>query len=172
MLINKIQYFSYAPLEIPSHNVNALIIAPYADVNFSWNKALELAEYQKVDLDYPRHSVKKLLKAKNSHTIGQALDETFEESRAIMFKIGQSTYIIPDRMNPRLNVGDHSIECIAKNHIINSDTDLAETAQAARYASQTIMNIFASDSPFDSKSVFNKIVKKLDENPPASQKAF
>ena len=63
MLINKIQYFSYAPLEIPSHNVNALIIAPYADVNFSWNKALELAEYQKVDLDYPRHSVKKLLKA-------------------------------------------------------------------------------------------------------------
>ena len=172
MLINKIQYFSYAPLKLPTHNVNALIIAPFADVNFSWDKALSLAEEQKVDLDYPRHSVKKLIKAKNSLTISEALDSAFQESRAIVFRVGKSTFMIPGKMNPHINIGDHSIECIAKKHILNSDTTFAETAQAANYAAKTIMNVFASDSPFDTKVLFNKITQKLDENPPASEKAF
>lgn len=172
MLINKIQYFSYAPLEPPTHNVNALVIAPFADVNFSWDKALSLAEEQKVDVDYPRHIVKKLIKAKNSHTISDALDSAFQESRAIVFRVGKSTFMIPGKMNPHLNIGDHSIECIAKKHILNSETDMAETAQAANYAAKTIMNVFASDSPFDTKVLFNKITQKLSENPPASEKAF
>ena len=172
MLINKIQYFSYAPLELPSHNVNALIIAPYADVNFSWDKALAVANEQKVDLDYPRHTIKNLLKARNSYTISSALDSTFQEARAIVFRVGQSTFMIPGKMNPHLNIGDHSIECIAKKHILNSETDMAETAQAANYAAKTIMNVFASDAPFDTKVLFNKIAQKLSENPPSSQKAF
>ena len=172
MLINKIQYFSYAPLELPSHNVNALIIAPYADVNFSWDKALAVANEQKVDLDYPRHTIKTLLKARNSYTISSALDSTFQESRAVVFRVGQSTFMIPGKMTPHLNIGDHSIECIAKKHILNSETDMAETAQAANYAAKTIMNVFASDSPFDTKVLFNKIAQKLSENPPSSQKAF
>lgn len=172
MLINKIQYFSYAPLELPNHNVNSLVIAPFADVNFSWNKALTLAEEQKVDIDYPRHIVKKLIKAKESQSIGKAFDSAFQESRAIVFKVGKSTFMIPDKMNPHLNIGDHSIECISKNHILNSSTELADTAQTANYAAKTIMNIFASDKPFDAKLVFSKISQKLDENPPSSQKAF
>lgn len=172
MLINKIQYFSYAPLMLPTHNVNSLIITPFADVNFSWDKALTLAEEQKVDIDYPRHTLKKLIKAKNSFSISDALDSTFQESRAIVFRVGKSTFMIPGRMNPRINIGDHSIECIAKNHILNSETDLADTAQVANYAAKTIMNVFASDAPCDTKLIFTKITQKLGENPPSSQKAF
>lgn len=172
MLINKIQYFSYAPLELPSHNVNSLIITPFADVNFSWDKALTLAEEQKVDIDYPRHTIKKLIKAKNSYTISDALDSAFQESRAIVFKVGKSTFIIPGRMNPRINIGDHSIECISKKHILNSETDMADTAQAINYAAKTMMNVFASDSPCDTKLVFSRITQRLGETPPLSQKAF
>lgn len=172
MLINKIQYFSYAPLELPSHNVNSLIITPFADVNFSWDKALTLAEEQKVDIDYPRHTIKKLIKAKNSYTISDALDSAFQESRAIVFKVGKSTFIIPGRMNPRINIGDHSIECISKKHILNSETDMADTAQAINYAAKTMMNVFAADSPCDTKLVFSRITQRLGETPPSSQKAF
>ena len=170
MLINKIQYFSYAPLELPNHNVSSLIIAPFADVNFSWDKALNLAEEQKVDIDYPRHIVKKLIKAKHSQSLRQVFDSAFQESNAIMFKVGKSIIMIPDKMNPHLNIGDHSIECIAKKHILNSNTEFAETAQTANYTAKSILNIFASGKPFDAKLFFSKISQKLFKN--SSQKTF
>ena len=66
MLINKIQYFAYAPNEMPTHNVNALLIAPYVDPSFSWAKALSFAEPQTIDVDYPRGIIKKISKGKNN----------------------------------------------------------------------------------------------------------
>lgn len=172
MLINKIQYFSYAPLELPLHNLNALYITPCIDVNHSWYKALEVASSQKVEVDYPRHTINSLLKAQKAYRLEPTFNSIFEDSRAIVFRVGKSTFMIPSRMNPRLNIGDHSIECISKKHILNSDTELADTAQAANYAAKTIMNVFASDSPCDTKLIFSKITNKLEESPPLTQRAF
>ena len=89
-----------------------------------------------------------------------------------MFKIGNSTYIIPGQMNPNMNFGDHSIDCLSKQNILESDTDCAETAKSTRYAVQLFLNAFTSDAPFDQKGTFTKAARNFDENPPASQKAF
>ena len=172
MLINKIQYFSYAPLENPTHNVNAVIVSPLVDINNSWNKALDLAVNSKIDIDYPKGIIKRYIKARSSGKIAEFFKEVFQETRAIMFKIGNSTYIIPGQMNPNMNFGDHSIDCLSKQNILESDTDCAETAKSTRYAVQLFLNAFTSDAPFDQKGTFTKAARNFDENPPASQKAF
>ena len=121
---------------------------------------------------YPKHIVKQLLKARSSFKIGSALDDAFLDTRAIVLKIGKSTFMIPGKMNPKITIGDHSIECISKDHILNSNHEFAPTAQAANFASKTIMNSFTSDKPFDAKLFFSKVTQKLEETPPTSQKTF
>ena len=171
-LINQIQYISYAPLEAPPANINAIIITPFSDVNCSWDKALERATEKKVDIDYPRNVTKKLVKAKLSEVPGSALISIMKDTRAIVFKIENSTYIIPGPMNPRTNIGDHSIDCLSKKHILESGTDFEKTAQLTRLAAQIYMNMFTSNTPYDIKSAFTKVADAIGENPPASEKAF
>lgn len=167
MLINKIQYWAYAPCEMPRHNVKALIIAPYADISCSWARALSHAETQKVDVDYPKGIVKKIFKAKDSGQVQEMFESTFKENRAIMFKIGQTTFLIPSCMNPNLNVGDHSWECVVKTHILHSGTEYENTAKIVNYASKAMFHGFVSNSAMDAKDAFYRISKKIAENPPA-----
>ena len=64
LLINKIQYFAYAPSETLDKEVNSLVITPYADTSFSFIKALDVAENEKVDIDYPKGVIKSITKAR------------------------------------------------------------------------------------------------------------
>jgi len=166
MLINKIQLYSYAPYEMPSHNVNAFCVTPYFDPSYSWAKALDLAESQKVDLDYPKGIIKELMKAKRQTRFKECFDGAFKGTRAIMFKIGHTTYFIPSKMNPRTSVGDHSIECVAKPQFLNSGTDFQENAQLANFASKLFLNRFIKTKAIDSKITFNEISSKIEHNKP------
>lgn len=171
LLINKIQYISYAPLEMPIANINGFVIAPFSDINSSWFKAITKASESRVDIDYPKNITKKLIHAKETDTIGKFLMSTLQENRALTFKIGNSTYIIPGPMNPRLNIGDHSIDCIAVKHILESGTAYAETAQIVRYAAETYMKLFLSDESYDNKKAFSKVQDRISESQ-SKQKAF
>ena len=151
MLVNKIKCFSYAPSEMFEHNVSALVVTPYEDTSFSFIKALELAENQKVDVDYPKGVVKKLLKAKQSGNLRSAFNSVFENTRVIMFKVGNSTYLIPNQMNPMKNIGDHSIECFAKLQFLHSGQDCEKNAQLVNYAVRKYINEFIACSLVDSK---------------------
>lgn len=164
LLINKIKYFAYAPHQMITHNVNAFIVTPYVDTAFSWAKALDMVETQKVDVDYPKGVIKKLLKAKQQGYFKQEFDAEFKETRAIMFKVGNSTYFIPNRMNPRLNMGDHSIECIARSQFLNSGTDYEQNAKLANFASKLYLNEFLNCNIIDTKKAFNTIAEKIEEN--------
>ena len=172
LLISKIQYFAYAPHEVPSHNLNALIITPYSDPSFSWSKALNVAETQKFDIDYPKGVIKKLLKAKQQIRFKQEFDSEFQQTRGITFKAGHSIYLIPHRMNPRISIGDHSIECIAKPQFLNSGTDLQETARIANYASKLFFCESLSNSTIDTKKLFNKISERIEQSTPEYENIF
>ncbi len=167
MLINKIQYFAYAPNEMPNHNVNAFIIAPFVDPNHSWAKALTFAEQQKVDVDYPRGTLKKLFKARNNSNIQTVFDSTFSESRAIMFKIGHTVCMIPNQMNKNQRVGDHSIALIARYDDSSDSESCSETKRIARDATSLFIKGFSSNKPVDAKSMFAIIANELDNNPPS-----
>lgn len=157
LLINKIQYFAYAPKEMPPHNINAFIVAPYNDPDYCWSKTLDFAEESKIDVDYPKGIVKKLIKYKKQLELRQFFTDTFKETRAIAFKSGHTTIFIPGTMNPRTTIGDHSIECIAKSKILNSGTNYEHTAQLANYASKLYINGFLANSCYDTKLAFNKL---------------
>jgi len=165
MLVNKIEYFAYAPSELPNHNVNALIVLPYEDTSYSFIKSLELAEEQKIDTDYPKGSIKRLLKAKNNGTLRNAFVTEFQNTRAIMFKIGNSTFMIPNQMNPHKNIGDHSIECFTKPQFLNSDNDCALTAKLVNFSARTYINEFLSGNIIDSKKLFSKITDATESLP-------
>lgn len=170
MLVNKIQYFAYAPNQYPNHEVNSLFINPYIDTNHSWARMLNLFAEQKVDTDYPKGLNRELAKTKNRETPGAVLNDIFERYRAVAFKHGQSIYLIPARMNPDKVTGDHSIACITKPKIVNSDTEYAPTAQIARKAAELFLNHFASETPIDHKTAFTKISNLIYDNPPACQR--
>ena len=157
LLIGKIQYFAYAPNEMSIHNTNSLFITPYNDPSYSWSKSLGIAENSAVDIDYPKGVAKELIKSKKRACLKNCFASVFGDTRAIMFKSGQSTYIIPGAMNPRTSVGDHSIECIAKQRFLNSGTDLEVTARIANYASRLYLNEFLRTGNIDTKNAFNKI---------------
>lgn len=169
MLINKIQYFAYAPNEMPIHNVNAFIIAPYIDPGFSWAKSLAFAEAGKVDVDYPRGILKKLFKAKTGGDVQSVFDSAFAESRAIMFKMGHTVCMIPSQMNKNQRIGDHSIALVAKYPGDEPVDDFDETKKIARGATSLFIKGFASHKPVDSKSMFSLISGELANNPPNSQ---
>ena len=165
MLINKIQYFAYAPNEMPNHNVNALLIAPYIDPSFSWAKSLAFAESQKVDVDYPKGIIKKIMKAKNNGSLQAIFNSTFEDSRAIMFKIGHCVCMIPSQMNPHKNIGDHSIALVVKSKN-NDESNYSQTAEIASNATSLFFDRASKSKPIDSKSLFALISQELTNNPP------
>ena len=162
LLINKIQYFGYAPIEIIDHNVNGLIISPLIDSTYNWSKTLVVAEEQKVDIDYPKGIIKKLLKARQRDKFRSTMLAEYEERRAIMFKVGNKTYMIPGQMNPDKGVGDHTIECISKSKFLNSGTDYQTTARIANFASRLFVNGFLENGNLDTKKAFNIVSEKLD----------
>lgn len=171
-LIGKIQYLAYAPLELPERNVTALVITPFKDPNCSWGKALEFADAVGINTDYPKKIVGKLHKARNNARLDLEFNSTFEETRAIAFKIGNITYLIPGQMNPNHLVGDHSFECIGKQHLLHSGTDYEQTAQLTQAIAKLYMKSFTSRTPSDVKGLFSKTVKMIEGTPPSSQKAF
>ncbi len=162
ILINKIQYYAYAPHAMLEHNVNAFIITPLFDSTYTWSNALDIANSHKVDIDYPKGAIKRLLKAKQHGTFQETMNKEFVDTRGIMFKVGNSTFLIPHRMNPNTSVGDHSIECVGKTKFLNSGTDLANTAKVANYASKRFINEFLSNDQIDIKGIFSDITDMLD----------
>jgi len=169
-LINKIQYFSYAPIRLPNHNVNSLIITPFADnSSYTWHYALNLAEYQKVDTDFPKGSIKKLLKSRQQGNFQSECYNEFQKTRALMFKTGNSTYVIPSQMNPNIGIGDHSIESIYKQHILDNNTDFSVTARLMNTATKLYIKEFLNHTIIDTKNLFNKISTLLEKNKPLPQ---
>ena len=163
-LISKIQYFSYAPMELPEHNINSLYITPFYDSGYSWCKGLKLAENNKIDIDFPRGIMKKIEKAKRQTNIEQLFNSTLSKYRIMMFKVGQETFLIPHHMNPRTHVGDHTIECIAKPQFLNSGTNYEETARICNFASKLHMNKFLSGNVIDNKKAFSTIADRACES--------
>ncbi len=156
-LINKIKYFSYAPNSMLDHNVNALVIAPYIDPGFSWFKALQAAESNKIDVDYPKGVMRTLFKAKQRGCFQMVLNKVFQSSRAIMFKVGNTVYMISNQINPDKSVGDHSIECIRKRKSLVPKTDCERNAQVVCNASNLVINEFLSHDVIDLKFIFSEI---------------
>ena len=166
-LINKIQYFAYAPNRMPQHNLNALIITPYIDGdNTSWGKALSLVEDEKIDIDYPKHSSKRLIKALKQGTLQREIESTFSQSKGIMFKTGNTTFIIPSQMNPDISIGDHSIEVIYKPKTIKSGTKYEITAQIMNQVTQMYLLEFLNKGTIDTKNLFSQASTIFDSHKP------
>lgn len=168
LLISKIQYFSYAPAESPEHSITSLCINPYVDPSYSWSKALQLTESEKVDSDYPKGVIKRLLKAREQGMFQEQIDTEFKQTRVILFRIGNSTYMIPSQMNPNKKIGDHSIECMAKLKFLNSGTEFETTARLMNFASKSYINAFLDCGIADCKNSFKKISEAVEKNPPIS----
>lgn len=172
LLIGKIKYISYAPHELPRHNVNAFFITPYIDVNYSWVNALENAEQDKVDVDFPRGIINKLLNARKKGIFQSVFENEFKSTRAIMFKIGNITYFIPNQINPDKIIGDHSIECITKSKFLNSDTDCGINAKITNSAFRTYLNSFLNNPVVDLKAIFSKIARGVERCNPNSNQGY
>ena len=172
LLISKIKYFSYAPNELIDHNVTSLNIAPYQDNMFSFIKPLDLAESCKVDIDYPKGVVKRLLKAKQKGEYKKAFEKEFENTRIIMFKVGNRTYLIPNQLNPMSNIGDHSIECFAKQQFLNSGLDCENNAILVNYAARIYINEFLNGGLVDTKRLFSVVSSKVESVPVQSGKTL
>lgn len=157
LLLDKIQYVAYAPNELPEHNVNALYITPLIDSNYSWAKAFDLAENNKVDIDYPKGVVKEIFKAKKQDKFQHTFNSEFQKTRAIMFKIGNSTFFIPNQINPNKSVGDHSIECIARSKFLDSNNDCAINAKITNSVFKLYLNGFLNNNVLDLKDTFNRV---------------
>ena len=162
LLIGKIKYIGYAPCELPRHNVNALFITPYVDVNYSWAKAFENAEREKVDVDYPRGVMTKLFTARKKGSFQYSFDEELKNTRAIMFKTGNMTYFIPNQINPDKLIGDHSIDCIGKSKYWENPTEYAINGRLANYAFKTYLNRFLNSRVVDMKETFSNIARKIE----------
>ena len=170
ILMNKIPYIAYTPLTMPNYNMNSLIIAPYVDQNFSWSNALDFANTYGIDKDYPKGAIKKLNKAHRSQILSHEFKSIFEDTRAVLFKTGNISFLIPSQMNPNYITGDHTIECLSKKHIQNSGTPFESTAQLARKAALLYMKSFSKGKSIDTNQLYNSIQKLAEETPPAPQR--
>jgi len=171
-LINKIQYFAYAPHQLPNSNfeMKSLIITPFNDPSHSWTKSLSLAEdRQTVDTDYPKGAIKRLLRGKQQNLFEDAMRNEFGEARVLLFKTGNSTYMIPSEMNPRKYIGDHSIECISKPQFLNSGTDYETTAKLCNSLSKLYINEFLDNELVDSKGTFRDAVTRVEAVSPSPE---
>ena len=72
-------------------------------------------------------------------------------------------------MNPNKHVGDHSIECLGKQHILHSNTQYEQTAQLTQSIAKLYMKSFTAKSAPNVKGLYGKTIKMIEENPPASQ---
>lgn len=163
LLIGKLQYFAYAPNSLPNKKVNGAIITPYRDVNNSWTKAISEVREKRIDVDYPRGVLKRILKT-DPLDVTDIFDAVFAEDRMIVFKSEQNMYFIPNRINSNIYVGDHSIDCLVKENVLEANTDIAKTAKVLNYASRLVLNQFVDDKFCNNKELFEKIVNKLDQN--------
>ncbi len=168
-LIGKIQYIAYNAYEYPSYNTNSLFISPSADPNYSWLKMLDTFQYQSIDTDYPKGIHKEFFKNKYSDRPGQVLKQAFENERAVAFKSGNATYIVPDRMNPEERLGDHSIACITKQKYLDPRNVYAETANLTRNTAKLYLNQFVSDIIPNLKNMFSKTTSMIIESQKGSQ---
>lgn len=162
-LIKKVQYYAYAPSELPRYDVSAFMVMPYADQSYSWSKGLKLAEEQDVEVDFPRGIVRRLLKSKRQGNLRNEFESLFESERALTFKIGQTTFLIPSQMNTKLHIGDHSIDCLTSPSVQDSGTEFATTAKLTRSVSSFYLDQFVSDTPIDYKRSFNKVSKMIEK---------
>ncbi|MBR1988383.1 MAG: hypothetical protein IKA36_05035 [Clostridia bacterium] len=162
-LVSKIQYFAYAPNLLSEHKVNGVIITPFTDINHSWVKPINEAREKRVDVDHPRGVIKKILKIEDPFDIQSAFDKIYKEQRMITFKVEQNIFIIPDRLNSDIYVGDHSIDCLTKRGILEADTEFAKNAKLLNYASSLVLNQFV-EGCYDNRQVFEKIVSKANKN--------
>ncbi len=168
-LISKLQYFTYAPNVLPNKKVNGIVIAPFYDVDCSWVKVLNSVDDKRIDLDYPKSFMKTLLKANKKSDVAGLIQEKFENQRLIVFRTEQSIYLIPNRINSNVLVGDHSIDCLVKKNVLESDSQFAATAKLLNYSSQLVLNQFVADYSINFKDICDKIIKKTDMNKPARQ---
>lgn len=165
-LISKLQHFSYAPYHIPTKNVSNFIIAPYHDINASWAKVLNRVCDEKTQVEFPKNSVKDLLKAKENGTISYTFDKIFKKQRIISFRSEHSIYIIPNRINSNHSVGDHSIDCLTKGFILNQDSDCSNTAKLLNSSAKHALNEFVNNSSFNHKDLHCIITCETKANPP------
>lgn len=164
-LINKLQHFAYAPLELPNRSISGFIVAPFLDNDCSWGKVLDALKGEKIYTDYPKGITKNLFKAQDQGTIIEAFDEIFKDQRMIIFRSNQNIYLIPSRINSNFAVGDHSIDCLVKKNVLEADTDYAKTARVLNYASKLALNQFASHNSLDHRYTLDKITTILNHKP-------
>ena len=162
-LVSKIQYFSYAPHELPTKNVNGFIITPFLDNNYAWSKVLATVKDERIYTDYPKGSTKMLLKASSQGNVRDTFHKIFSNEQLIICRANQYIYLIPSRLNSDIVVGDHSIECLVKSKILDAGTPYADTARIVNYASKLVINQFASNNCFDHKRTIDKIVEAINE---------
>jgi len=163
-LIDKLQYFAYAPNALPNHKVTTCVITPFLDVSYSWAKSLSNVSDKRINSDYPRGIVRKIFKAQEQGNTTTVFEQTFKKDRIISFKSEQSIYLIPSRINSNISVGDHSIDCLVKTNVLSAETDFAKTANLLNYSSKLVLNQFASDNPLDFRVVYEKITDKTFKN--------
>ena len=164
-LINKLQFYSYAPYELPSRDVNGFIISPFFDDDFGWEKILIAVSDQKISNDHPKCIMKKISKATNQGNVFSTFNEIYDQERMVLFRSEQSIFAIPSRINPNTNIGDHSIDCIVKKSVLDSNSDFAETAKILNHASRLVLNQFASEETLDYRTLFTKMVSRISESP-------
>ena len=165
-LIGKIKYFAYAPCHLPNKPVTSFIITPFLDNNCSWTKVFDEVADKKVYADYPRGAVKSLLKARERGELYEAFKKIYRSERMIALRSEQSTYIIPNRLNANLSVGDHSIDCLVKRSVIDADADCAKTARVMNTISQLILNQFVSSRTIDQRDLFDEMTSIMKKNKP------
>ncbi len=167
--ISKIQYFAYAPNEMPRENVSSFIITPLFDPNHSWNNALAFSRECGVNNDFPKGSIKKLLKSQNQGKIAQGFQDAFTETRGITFRIGNLTFLIPAQLNDDKNVGDHSIACLTSKRV-SDPTDCGQNTKLANAVAKKFFKHCMASGPIDVKNFFSQVSSTFDENPPSSQR--
>lgn len=160
-LISKIQYFSYAPHVLPERKLNSFVIAPFFDINNSWAKVLHCVEDKRVDLDYPKGIMKTVLKAQKNGNPASLIMNALDNNKVIALRSAQTTYLIPSRINSNVYVGDHSIDCLVKKNVLETNTEQAKTAAILNYSAKITINQFASEYGINSKEIFEKISNKI-----------
>ena len=171
-LINKVQYYAYAPSHLPNTKLQpkSLYITPFFDIHGSWqNAVITIENNQKLYTAHPDGIFRRLLDARKSLYPETLVRKEFDDTRAILFKSGNSTFLMPGRINPNTTTGDHTIECVGKDELLHSKTDFATTAQLTREISILYMNQFLTVSNMDTKATFDIAAKMIDQNPPTAQ---
>ena len=164
-LIQKLQYFSYAPSILPMHNVKGYIITPFYDYEHSWTSVLNEVQDKRIDISFPKGSVENILKEKEKCDVANKFKRIYNEKRLIAFRSEDSTYIIPSQINADRVVGDHSIDCLTKLNVLEANNDISKTAKIVNYVSKLILNQFVDNCPIDDKTIFNKIIERTNLYP-------